>query len=79
MLDFHYGDGREVRMVANPIRFDGVALPQCAAPAMGEHDDALLREADFDDAAIARLRDSGAIAGRPVAPAHAELDTGHAA
>jgi formyl-CoA transferase len=68
-------------MIANPIRIDGVALPHRAAPRMGEHDDVMLREAGFDAAAIARLRELGVIAGRSAAPAPvaAELDVGHAA
>jgi crotonobetainyl-CoA:carnitine CoA-transferase CaiB-like acyl-CoA transferase len=81
VLDFDYGDGRGARMIANPIRIEGVALPHRAAPRMGEHDDVMLREAGFDTAAIARLRELGVIAGRSAAPAPvaAELDVGHAA
>ena len=48
-------------MIANPIRVPGVELPQRAAPRMGEHNEALLREAGFDDAAIAKLRELGVI------------------
>ena len=62
VLDFRYGDGRSARMVANPIRVPGVELPTRAAPRMGEHNDVLLREAGFDDAAIAKLRALGVIA-----------------
>ncbi len=67
--------------MANPIRVPGVELPQRAAPRMGEHNEALLREAGFDDAAIARLRALGVIEG-PGATAAARAgpsDTGHAA
>jgi succinate--hydroxymethylglutarate CoA-transferase len=63
VVDFAYDDGRQARMIANPIRIPGVALPARAAPRMGEHNEALLREAGFDDAAIAKLRELGVIAG----------------
>ena len=54
LVDFHYDDGRHARMMANPIRVTGVDLPARAAPRMGQHNEALLREAGFDDAAIAK-------------------------
>ena len=60
--DFHYPDGRAARMMTNPIRVDGVSLPQRAAPRMGEDNVALLRGAGFDDVAIAKLRELGVIA-----------------
>ena len=60
------GEPRAARMVANPIRVPGVTLPQRAAPRMGQDNDALLREAGFDDQAIARLRALGVICERPV-------------
>jgi crotonobetainyl-CoA:carnitine CoA-transferase CaiB-like acyl-CoA transferase len=79
VLPYRYPEGGEARMVANPIRFAGVELPQRAAPKMGEHDDAMLREAGFDAAAIAKLRALGVIAGRsPKSPA-LDRDAGHAA
>jgi len=68
VLDYAYGDGRNARMIANPIRVHGVDLPQRAAPTMGEHTDALLRGAGFDAAAIARLRELGVISAGPAAP-----------
>ena len=58
VLGYEYPDGRAARMIANPIRVPGVELPHRAAPRMGEHNEALLREAGFDDAAIAKLRRS---------------------
>ena len=63
LVDFQYDDGRQARMTANPIRVPGVTLPTCAAPRMGQHNEALLREAGFDDAAIAKLRALGVVAG----------------
>lgn len=62
VVDYDYGNGRAARMIANPIRVPGVALPHRAAPRMGQDNDTLLREAGFDDAAIARLRSLGVIA-----------------
>ncbi|WP_326538915.1 CaiB/BaiF CoA transferase family protein [Pseudorhodoferax sp.] len=79
VVDYDYGDGRSARMIANPIRVAGRELPHRAAPRMGEHNEALLREAGFDDAAITKLRALGVIAGN-AAPEHPEgTDTGHAA
>jgi crotonobetainyl-CoA:carnitine CoA-transferase CaiB-like acyl-CoA transferase len=81
VVDYDYEDGRAARMIANPIRVPGVSLPHRAAPFMGQDNDALLREAGFDDAAIAKLRDLGVIAetrGEREELALAE-DIGHAA
>ena len=61
VLGYDYPDGRAARMIANPIRVPGLELPTRAAPRMGEHTDSLLREAGFDDAAIAKLRALGVI------------------
>ncbi|MBL8302625.1 MAG: CoA transferase [Ideonella sp.] len=63
VLDYHYPDGRSARMIANPVRVDGATLPQRAAPTMGEHNESLLREAGFDEAAITKLRALGVISG----------------
>jgi succinate--hydroxymethylglutarate CoA-transferase len=84
VLGYDYADGRAARMIANPIRIAGVELPHRSAPRMGEHNDVLLREAGFDDAAIARLRALGAIADvtarvapvERVSPSDAEHATG---
>ncbi|MEJ8857102.1 CoA transferase [Variovorax robiniae] len=81
VVDYDYEDGRAARMIANPIRVPGVTLPHRAAPCMGQDNDALLREAGFDEAAIAKLRDLGVIAetrGEREELALAE-DIGHAA
>jgi crotonobetainyl-CoA:carnitine CoA-transferase CaiB-like acyl-CoA transferase len=61
LVDYRYEDGRAARMIASPIRVAGVDLPARAAPRMGEHNEALLREAGFDAAAIAKLRELGVI------------------
>ena len=80
VLDYAYPDGRQARMVANPIRVQGVPLPQQAAPRMGEHTEALLREAGFDAAQIERLQALGVVAGaRAATVASAGPDAGHAA
>ena len=60
--DYAYGDASApARLVANPIQVAGAELPRRAAPRMGEHNEALLREAGFDSTAIARLRSLGVI------------------
>jgi len=64
LVDYRYDDGRAARMIAGPIRVAGVDLPARAAPRMGEHNEALLREAGFDAAAIAKLRELGVISAR---------------
>jgi len=50
----------DFRVLANPIKLDGVRLPSRRAPGLGEHTDALLREAGYSDAEIAALRARGA-------------------
>jgi crotonobetainyl-CoA:carnitine CoA-transferase CaiB-like acyl-CoA transferase len=60
--EFEYGDGRPpARLIANPIRVAGTALPRHAGPRLGEHTEDLLREAGFDADAIERLRALGVI------------------
>ena len=71
-------NGSSARMIANPIRVPGVRLPQRAAPRMGEHNEALLREAGLDAAQIAQLTELGVIAGASAEHGAAQ-DTGHAA
>jgi crotonobetainyl-CoA:carnitine CoA-transferase CaiB-like acyl-CoA transferase len=50
----------DFRVLANPIKLDGVRLPSRRAPGLGEHTDALLREAGYSDTEIAALRARGA-------------------
>jgi crotonobetainyl-CoA:carnitine CoA-transferase CaiB-like acyl-CoA transferase len=78
VLGYEYPDGRAARMIANPIRVPGVALPHRAAPRMGEHNTALLAEAGFDAAAIRKLRELGVIATSPAEHGIGH-DLGHAA
>ncbi len=59
--DFGYDDGRQARLVVNPIRVPGVALPHAAAPSLGRDNVAVLRGAGFDDAQIEKLRSLGVI------------------
>jgi len=74
LLGYEYQDGHSARMIANPIRVPGVELPHRAAPRMGEHNEALLREAGLNAAQIRELREKGVIAGTP----SAEQGAGHA-
>jgi crotonobetainyl-CoA:carnitine CoA-transferase CaiB-like acyl-CoA transferase len=53
---YRYGDGREARMVASPIRVVAEELPARAAPALGAHTDEVLRAVGYDDARIRELR-----------------------
>jgi len=51
-----------VRLLRSPLEFStGRAGVQRVPPACGEHTDEILREAGYDDAAIARLRKDGAV------------------
>ena len=59
--DFQYADGRTARLIANPLRYSDVELPQRAAPALGENTDAVLRELGYSDARIESLRAQRAI------------------
>jgi len=59
------GAQRPVRLLGVPVKLtrtpgDPRRLP---GPALGEHTDALLREAGYDDAQIAALKEAGAVAG----------------
>jgi crotonobetainyl-CoA:carnitine CoA-transferase CaiB-like acyl-CoA transferase len=61
VASYRYDDERGARMVATPVRVDGEALPQRAAPALGAHTDELLRSLGYDDTRIAALRAGGVI------------------
>jgi len=54
-------EGRSYRMVAPPIRCEGLDAPARPAPALGEHTEALLRALGYDAGRIANLRDAGII------------------
>ena len=79
VLGYTYPNGDTARMIASPIRVAGVKLPQRAAPRMGEHNEALLREAGFNDAQIDKLCKLGVIADASLAEHGVAQDTGHAA
>jgi crotonobetainyl-CoA:carnitine CoA-transferase CaiB-like acyl-CoA transferase len=54
------GVGRDVRVVRSGFRVDGATpSPDGPPPVLGADTDAILREAGYDDAAIARLRAEG--------------------
>ncbi len=55
----HHEKPGGMRVLANPIRIDGERLPNRAALKLGTDSDALLAEAGYDPAAIARLRANG--------------------
>jgi formyl-CoA transferase len=51
-----------VRVIGSPLRFEAGPLPATPPPALGEHTDAILRDAGLDDATIADLRRRGVVA-----------------
>jgi crotonobetainyl-CoA:carnitine CoA-transferase CaiB-like acyl-CoA transferase len=54
------GVGRDVRVVRSGFRVDGATpAPDRPPPVLGADTDAILREAGYDDEAIARLRAEG--------------------
>ena len=59
--EFTYPDGNTIRLLANPIRSRGTALPARAAPALGADTDALLGELGYDAARITALRAAGVV------------------
>ena len=80
VLDYDYPDGARRAHDRQPDpRSTASSCRTRAAPRMGEHDDAMLREAGFDVAAIAKLRALGVIAGRSLTPPALDRDAGHAA
>jgi crotonobetainyl-CoA:carnitine CoA-transferase CaiB-like acyl-CoA transferase len=58
---YRYGDGRGARMVANPVRVAEAQLPERAAPALGEHTDAVLAGLGYGPERIAELRRRGVV------------------
>ena len=54
-------DGGSYRMVAPPVRCEGVDAPARPAPALGEHTEALLRDLGYDAQRIATLRRAGVV------------------
>ena len=55
--------GGPIRAVLPPITLDGEQARMDPVPALGEHTDAILREFDYSDAAIAELRAAGVVSG----------------
>jgi crotonobetainyl-CoA:carnitine CoA-transferase CaiB-like acyl-CoA transferase len=56
-------EGDTLLTVNSPIWVDGSQkVPPRKPPGIGEHSDEILRQAGYDEAAIRRLRTSGAVA-----------------
>ena len=49
------------RVLANPIKLAGKRVPSRRAPKLGEHTEAVLREAGLDDTEIEALRNAGVL------------------
>ena len=49
------------RVLANPIKLEGKRVPSRRAPKLGEHTEAVLREAGLDDTEIEALRNAGVL------------------
>ncbi|MDE2610368.1 MAG: CoA transferase [Burkholderiales bacterium] len=60
VLDFLHPEHGPIRGVASPVRIDE-ALPTRAAPRMGEHNEAILRDLGYDDSRIAWLREKAVV------------------
>ena len=60
VVDVPVGSGA-LPEIGNPLKMRGVGFDARPAPGFGEHTDSVLRDAGYDDAAIAELRASGAI------------------
>jgi len=54
-------DNPDLKVLANPIRFDGERLPNRAAPLLGADSDAILSDLGYDEMAITELRRNGVI------------------
>ncbi len=61
IAEFSYEDGRQVRLLANPIRCSDADLPRRAAPALGADTDSLLRGLGYSPERISELRARRAI------------------
>ena len=76
--DYHYADGRNARMIADPIRVPGVDLPQRARAAHGRAQRGAAARRRLRRRRIAKLRSLGVIADCKSAHATGQ-DVGHAA
>ena len=62
LIDAPRADGRVMRLAASPAQLDGVPIAGwSAAPELGEHTDAVLRELGWDEARITAARTGGLI------------------
>ena len=62
LIDAPRADGRVMRLAASPAQFDGAPIAgRSAAPELGEHSDAVLRELGWDETRIATARAAGLI------------------
>ena len=62
LIDAPRADGRVMRLAASPAQFDGAPIVgRSAAPELGEHTDAVLREVGWDEERLAAAHATGLI------------------
>jgi crotonobetainyl-CoA:carnitine CoA-transferase CaiB-like acyl-CoA transferase len=64
IVDVPYGPLGSVRMLRNPVRFDGEAIPYAPPPGLGAHTSEVLSSAGMSDQQIAELDDAEALSNR---------------
>ena len=66
LIDAPRADGRMMHLAASPAQFDGAPIgARSAAPDLGEHTDAVLRDLGWDEARIATARAAGLLGSPP--------------
>ncbi len=61
LLDVALPGGAEAQVLRAPFNIEGAEEPASAIPEVGQHTDAILGELGYDAAAIAQLREEGAV------------------
>ncbi len=56
LMDFAHPTRGRLRILANPVRCPGEAMPRRPAPALGEYTDEVLRGRGYEEARIGALR-----------------------
>ncbi len=62
VIELEHGRAGKIRLPGTPVRLHGTPpVPRACAPELGEHTIEILRELGYDDAALAELKQEGAI------------------